>query len=136
MKKPLLVSSAILILMSFVHIIWGRENFLSDFADNQDGLRLIATISWYQSAGVVFLLGLFLGFQAVRGVMNKMFILFSLLSLVANILIFSILAIMNDETKLLLSSFPQLVTFSVVIGLLVYSTTKSKEISQEKDSSI
>ena len=113
--------------MSFVHIIWGRENFLNDFADNQNGLRLIATISWYQSAGVIFLLGLFLGFQAVIGVMNKMFVLFSLLSLVANILIFAILAIMNDETKLLLSSFPQLVTFAVVIGFLIYST-RNREV--------
>jgi hypothetical protein len=136
MKKPLLISSVILILMSFVHIIWGRENFLNDFGDDQNGLRLIASISWYQSGAVIFLLGLFLGFQAVRGVMNKMLILFSLLSLVANILIFAVLAIMNDETKLLLSSFPQLVTFSVVIGLLVYSTKKSNEIPQEKDSSI
>lgn len=125
MKKTLLISSVILILMSFVHIIWGRENFLNEFSDDQSSLQLIATISWYQSAGVIFLLGLFLGFQAIRGVMNKMFILFSLLSLVANILIFAILAVMYDETKLLLSSFPQVVTFSVVIGLLVYSTRQS-----------
>lgn len=134
MKKPLLLSSAILILMSLVHIIWGRENFLNEFASDQSELKLIANISWYQGAGVIFLLGMFLGFQAVRGVMNKMFILFSLLSLVANILIFAILALMNDESKLLLSSFPQLVTFSVVIGLLVYSTKKSNKISQELDS--
>ncbi len=134
MKKPLLLSSAILILMSLVHIIWGRENFLNEFASDQSELKLIATISWYQGAGVIFLLGMFLGFQAVRGVMNKMFILFSLLSLTANILIFAILALMNDESKLLLSSFPQLVTFSVVIGLLIYSTKKSSEISEELDS--
>lgn len=134
MKKPLLLSSAILILMSLVHIIWGRENFLNEFASDQSELKLIATISWYQSAGVIFLLGMFLGFQAIRGVMNNMFILFSLLSLTANILIFAILALMNDESKLLLSSFPQLVTFSVVIGLLVYSTKKSNKISQELDS--
>ncbi|HRN86091.1 MAG TPA: hypothetical protein PK863_02070 [Candidatus Dojkabacteria bacterium] len=134
MKKPLLISSAILILMSFVHIIWGRENFLNEFASDQSELKLIATISWYQSAGVIFLLGMFLGFQAIRGVMNNMFILFSLLSLITNILIFAILALMNDESKLLLSSFPQLVTFSVVIGLLIYSTKKSNKISQELDS--
>ena len=132
MKKTLLISSVILILMSFVHIIWGRENFLNEFSDDQSSLQLIAMISWYQSASVIFLLGLFLGFQAIRGVMNKMFILFSLLSLVANILIFAILAVMNDETKLLLSSFPQLVTFSVVIGLLVYSTRqRAVEIATE-----
>ena len=132
MKKTLVISSVILILMSFVHIIWGRENFLNEFSDDQSSLQLIAMISWYQSASVIFLLGLFLGFQAIRGVMNKMFILFSLLSLVANILIFAILAVMNDETKLLLSSFPQLVTFSVVIGLLVYSTRqRAVEIATE-----
>jgi uncharacterized membrane protein YfhO len=127
MKKPLLISSAILILMSFVHIIWGRENFLSDFTDNQEGLRLIAMISWYQSAGVLFLLGIFLGLQAMRGLQNRTFILFALLSLVANILIFAIFAIINDEAKLLLSSFPQLVTFSVVIGLLIYSIRIKEE---------
>lgn len=132
MKKTLVISSVILILMSFVHIIWGGENFLNEFSDDQSSLQLIAMISWYQSASVIFLLGLFLGFQAIRGVMNKMFILFSLLSLVANILIFAILAVMNDETKLLLSSFPQLVTFSVVIGLLVYSTRqRAVEIATE-----
>ncbi|HRP37336.1 MAG TPA: hypothetical protein PLS50_06025 [Candidatus Dojkabacteria bacterium] len=120
--------------MSFVHIIWGRENFLNEFASDQSELKLIATISWYQGAGVIFLLGMFLGFQAIRGVMNNMFILFSLLSLITNILIFAILALMNDESKLLLSSFPQLVTFSVVIGLLIYSTKKSNKISQELDS--
>lgn len=134
MKKPLLISSVILILMSFVHIIWGRENFLNGFTDDQDGIRLIATISWYQSAGVLFLLGVFLGLQAMRGLQNRIFILFVLLTLVANILIFAIFAIINDEAKLLLSSFPQLVTFSVVIGLLVYSTKKSNEVPQDTDS--
>jgi uncharacterized membrane protein len=115
--------------MSFVHIIWGRENFLSDFTDNQEGLRLIAMISWYQSAGVLFLMGVFLGLQAMRGIQNRTFILFALLSLVSNILIFAIFAIINDEAKLLLSSFPQLVTFSVVIGLLVYTIRVKPEIS-------
>jgi Na+-driven multidrug efflux pump len=129
MKKPLLISSVILILMSLVHVVWGRENFLNEFSDDQTSLQLIATISWYQSAGVLFLMGVFLGLQAMRGIQNRTFILFALLSLVSNILIFAIFAIINDEAKLLLSSFPQLVTFSVVIGLLVYTIRVKPEIS-------
>lgn len=132
MKKFLLLAGLILILMTFAHIIWGRENLLNGFTDDQSEMAVIARVVWCQSAGLLILLGIFLIYQAIRGMLNKFFIIFAILLITLNLLIFAGVSLVNNQAQLLLASFPQIVSFGLVIGLLVYTLKVDKQLPLER----
>lgn len=116
-----LFSSMLLIILAFAHAIWGERKVFPKIqsASLDDETYLSVYIPWHQSTWIVALSGVFMFLAAIWEEGLTSLVIFILLVLTGNLVVFLLLSWQRDAAQLITKSVFQVIMFGTVIILIL-----------------